>query len=113
MKGKIILLQFWSLNSASSMREMVLMNTWVSKYGNRLEMISINIDDSGKEDQYYMKRKNYPWNFVHYSCQPDILNDYEVTSAPLYVLIDQQGNIAEYPAKAPSQGLEESIKKLF
>jgi len=114
LKGKIVVLNFWTSYCTGCTNEMELIKPMVEKYKDKVVFVSVS-------SEYYRTRmlmflgmkKDWTWTFLHIGDQIDLLKVYDVRSLPLFVIIDKEGNIYKYAADFPSSGLENSIEQLL
>jgi len=93
---------------------MELIKPMIEKYKGKVVFVSIS-------SEYYWTRmllflnlkKDWKWTFLHIGDQIGILKAYDVRSLPLFVIIDKDGNIFQYAARFPGNGLENSIEQLL
>ncbi len=84
------------------------------KYKDQVEFVSICVDRYWIQMNYFaMVKPEFAWWLLHYSDNTDLLIDYEVKTYPLYLVIDKQGDIYQFPALHPSEGLEQVIEGLI
>jgi thiol-disulfide isomerase/thioredoxin len=106
-KGKPVLLTFWTTYCQSCLSDMDILKKLQEKYGDKIRIVSVSADYQYLKMQYFlMMKKDFNWTFLHLGDQLHLLKDYDVRSYPLYVLIDEQGNIYKYPAESPGSGLD-------
>jgi thiol-disulfide isomerase/thioredoxin len=114
LKGKPVLLGFWTTYCHGCLSEMELVKALYSKYGNRMNFVSICADREFMKMSFFLDmKKDFGWKFLHIGDQLELLKEYDVRSYPLFVLIDGSGNIWNSQAEMPSAGLESSIEKLL
>lgn len=112
-KGKIVLLNFWTTYCQGCLTEMDLLKPIYDKYKDKISFVSISADYQFEKMVYFVSmKKDFTWIFLHIGDQMQLLKDYDVRTYPLYVIIDEQGNINKYPADLPSSGLEATLDKL-
>ncbi len=115
-KGKYVYINFWATWSNDAMAEMALFKRFEEEYGKHIEFVSINIDSKKQTfDNYIASNPNNKWHMLYYGGDVNLLETYEVTSIPHYVLIDPEGKIIESPAQRPatSRANYVSIDKTF
>jgi thiol-disulfide isomerase/thioredoxin len=114
LKGKPVLLGFWTTYCQGCLSEMEMLKLLYSKYGTRMNFISICADREFMKMSFFLDmKKDFGWTFLHIGNQLELLKEYDVRSYPLFVLIDGSGNIWSCPAEMPSTGLGSSIEKLL
>jgi thiol-disulfide isomerase/thioredoxin len=114
LKGKPVLLGFWTTYCQSCLSEMEALKPLVDKYHDRMTFVSISADKEFVKMNFFLNlKKDFTWTFLHLGNETGLLRDYEVRSFPLFVLIDSQGKIVQYPADLPGSGLESSLEKLL
>jgi peroxiredoxin len=113
-KGKPVILNFWTTYCQDCITEMDRMKPIYDKFRDLISFISISADKDFSKMLFFVNFKpDFVWNFLHIGDDYDLLKEYNVKSYPLFVLIDQDGNIVQYPADLPGSGLELSITKLL
>jgi len=113
-RGKPVVLNFWTTFCQGCLAEMELEVPLYEKYKDQVEFISICTDRYWIKMNYFtMIKPEFAWTFLHFSDNTDLLIDYEVRTYPLYVVIDDEGNIVEAPAPNPSEGLEQVIEQFI
>lgn len=112
-KGKPVVLNFWTTYCQGCITEMDRMKPIFDKFRDQVSFISISADKDFSKMLYFINLKTeFVWNFLHIGDDYELLKEYDVKSYPLFVLIDQDGNIVQYPAALPGSGLELSLQKL-
>ena len=105
-RGKPVVLNFWTTYCQGCITEMDMMKPIYDKYKDQVVFISIAADKNLQKMNFFLdQKKDFVWNFLHLGENFNLLKDYEVKSYPLYVLIDKNGNISQYPADLPDSGL--------
>lgn len=113
-KGKPVLLGFWTTYCESCLSEMESLKPLYDKYHDRMVFVSISADKEFMKMLFFLNlKKEFTWTFLHLGNEIGLLRDYDVRSFPLFVLIDSQGRIVQYPADLPDSGLESSLEKLL
>jgi peroxiredoxin len=113
-KGKPVVLNFWTTYCQGCITEMDRMKTIYDKFSDQINFVSISADKDFSKMLFFVNLKtDFVWNFLHIGEDYNLLKEYNVKSYPLFVLIDGDGNIVQYPAELPGSGLELSITKLL
>jgi peroxiredoxin len=112
LKGKPVYLYFFISNSPSCDAESEDLSGLFLKYRSKVHFIGISTDLSNADFQKFIKTKNYPWPVYWEGDQTELLESYDATTFPLFVLIDMNGNILRYPAPRPSEDIEMVLENL-
>lgn len=113
-KGKPVVLSFWTTYCQGCLSEMDLLKPLYDKYKGKVEFVSVSADaDFNKMVMFLNMKPDYVWIFLHVGDQSEVLSAYDVRSYPLFVLIDKEGKIYQYPADMPTSGLEAAINKML
>ncbi|MEI7662039.1 MAG: TlpA disulfide reductase family protein [Bacteroidota bacterium] len=114
MRGKPVVLCFWTTYCEGCLSEMDLIRPLYDKYKDGILFVSISADKYfSKMLRFVNLKKDYVWTFLNVGEHPGVLKDYDVRSYPLFVLIDKEGKIFKYPAGQPSSGLEADLQKIL
>ena len=89
LKGKIVVLNFWFTQCRPCIIEMPKLNELVKKYKD-VVFISITFD---KKDVVKKFLSNREFNYSHITDNETILSDYNVSTFPTHIIIDQKGEI--------------------
>jgi len=112
-RGKYVYLCFWTSWCIPCIKEFELLSELFSKYKNDIEFLGISFDEEYSSMYHFLNEKKYPWENIHYNRDLDLIDDYEIKTYPLFVLIDRHGKIIRYPAPLPSQKVEMLFEKLL
>jgi thiol-disulfide isomerase/thioredoxin len=114
-KGKIIYMGFWASWCESCLVEFVALNEIYKQFDNHDEVVFINISVERDQSVFraFVQGNDYPWYNFHFNHDFRILDDYDVRALPVYVIIDEQGRIVDYPAMKPSDDLIERINRIL
>ena len=111
-EGKIVYIGFWANWSSTSLRELKLMQRLNEEYGDKMHFISINIDEDKEIYRSVKEQNDYSWPFLYAGDQYQFREEYEVKTAPIYYLIDEEGKILQKFAAGP-QNIEKQLVKLI
>lgn len=89
LKGKIVVLNFWFTQCRPCIVEIPKLNELVKKYKD-VVFISITFD---KKDVVKKFLSNREFNYSHITGNETILSDYNVSTFPTHIIIDQKGEI--------------------
>ncbi len=117
-KGKPIYINFWTTWSIPSQKEMKILETLHKEYKNKIEFISICADnDYKKMTSFLQKNSTYNWTFLHLGNDKKLLEQYNIVTYPIYILIDDDLKILKAPAPRPGgtseRATEENIERVF
>ncbi|MFH0892922.1 MAG: TlpA disulfide reductase family protein, partial [Bacteroidota bacterium] len=108
-KGKFVYLCFWTSWSVPSLEEIKMIPMLEKKFGERVDFVCINADK--KPENFMAALKEYSIEGRQYYGGKDqkMLESYKIVSFPTFVLIDPSQNILQYPARKPSEEIEDYI----
>lgn len=112
-KGKYVYLNFCSCFSYACLNEFAMLNNLYEKHKKYLEIVTIIADDDQAVMADFIQRSQYPWQFLHYERQPDIIEKYDVRVFPTYYLIDNEGKLELSPAPSPQDNFEGQLFKIL
>ena len=81
--------------------------------GQDLKIITILVDDSFSMMKDLVGNNNYPWTFLHFSNQPEILDNYYIRSYPAYFLIGPERELLLSPAPSPMENFENTYLRII
>ena len=110
---KPVYLSFITTWSYGCLAEMKLMTDLYSRYKGQINFITVFLDNNIDIVKKYVKEKGYEWTFLYNGNDYDLLKDYDIKTFPLFVLINNKGEIFQYPAYKPSEIIESSFKSLI
>jgi len=114
LRGKPVVLGFWTTYCETCLNEMDLLRPLVDKYGEKVHFVSVSADKFHTTMLFFINlKKDYTWTFVNIGEHSEVLKEYDVRTYPLFVLIDAEGKINKYPAGLPGNGLEADIQHLL
>ena len=80
--------------------------------GKNLKIVTILVDDSYSMMKDLVGNNNYPWTFLHFSNQPEVLDSYYIQSYPAYFLIGPQGEMLLAPAPSPMENFQNTFLRI-
>jgi peroxiredoxin len=81
--------------------------------GKELKIITILVDDSYSMMHDLVRNNNYPWTFLHFSAQPEVIDHYDIRSYPAYFLIGPDGEMILSPAPSPAENFENTFLRIL
>ena len=107
--GKHIYLAFFDSQNPACQSELGMITGIYEEYRNKVAFVAISVDKDMRALTDYLKRAELPWLVLHYQGNLELLEQYDASTYPHFVLIDHKGRIARCPAPSPS----ENIQKVF
>lgn len=111
--GKYTYISFFATWCAGCLPEMEALKELYKKYGDKINFVSISADKQEMNVFYYVQKHKYNWTFLLASSDFDVLENFEIKTYPVFLLIDESGRIVDYPALKPSQGIEQKFKQIL
>lgn len=111
--GKHVYIAFYKSDNTASLQELKAMIDLQKEFGDQITLISISLDDSIQQMQKMLANSpKLNWTFLHGGDNEKLKEDYRIKGTPVFFLINTFGKIAQYPAKSPSQGIEDNFRKI-
>lgn len=110
-KGKVVYLNFWANWSIPSLREMQIIKSLHEKYQDKVNFISINVDEGIATLEKIQGQRNYPWTMLHYGDDYKVRERFNVRTVPTYFLIDEDGKMLTPFAPNPTD-IEKQLHEL-
>jgi peroxiredoxin len=107
--GKYIYLAFFDSQNPACQSELGMISDVYDEYKNKVAFVAISVDKNVIALNDYLKRAELPWLVLNYQGNLELLEQYDATTYPHFVLINDKGMISRCPAPSPS----ENIHKLF
>lgn len=79
----------------------------------KLRIVTILVDDSYTTMKDLVRNNNYPWTFLHFSNQPDVLDNFDIQTYPAYFLIGPEGEMLLSPAPSPLENFENTFRSII
>ncbi len=111
-QGEYIYLVFCNSFSYYCIKEYEYLKVLQQRLQDQVEILTILVDDSFQSMQDLMKHNNYPWTFLHFSNQPQVIDDYDIQTYPSYFLIGPEGKLILSPAPSPAENFEATFRQL-
>lgn len=112
-KGQYVYLNFCNSFGYYCIREFEYLRVLHERLSDRLSIVTILVDDSFQNMQELVRSNNYPWTFLHFSRQPEVLDDYDIRSYPYYFLISPTGELILSPAPSPVENFEPTFNRIW
>jgi len=108
-KGKTVYLSFLTTWTYACLGEYKIIDSLYTVWGSEIDFITISLDKNPEVVTRFKKEKNYNWTFLYNGTSYELIRDYGIKTFPLFVLIDSEGKILQYPALKPSEGIGEAF----
>ncbi len=112
-RGEYVYLNFCNSFGYYCVREYEYLRVIHERLKDKLSIVTILVDDSSENMKQLVESNSYPWTFLHFSNQPDILDAYDIRSYPSYFLIAPDGNLILSPAPSPVENFESTFLRIF
>jgi peroxiredoxin len=107
--GKYIYLQFTDVSCLQCNSETKTVSDLHKKYGNKVQFVTITINNDFEETRDFVKRNAYNWTFLIAGDNHKVLEDYNVKSVPEYFFIGPEGKFVQSPATRPDRGIDRTF----
>ena len=113
-KGKFIYLNFFSSQSENSLKEMSKILDLKKKFNDKVTFVSVCLDDSSKTYTNYLKANpKFDWVILHQTKNKQAQKAFNLAGLSGFYFINQQLQLVQSPALAPSEGIEYKFNALF
>ncbi len=117
-KGKVVYLDIWATWCRPCLEEMKKGKKLKEAFADNKDVVFLYVSIDKEADKWRAYVKNNSIHGVHLisreGSEEKLLERYDVPYIPRFVLIDKEGNIVQYEAKAPSDAtIEADIKALL
>jgi len=109
LRGQYLYLGFFLSENPTCIFELDLLAKLIGGSVNNLGALMVSADKKEEEAFRLAIEKDYPWMTLHYDNDISLLEEYDATTFPLFILISPEGEIISYPAPRPSEDLETFI----
>jgi thiol-disulfide isomerase/thioredoxin len=110
-RGKYVYLNFCTSLSYTCLGEFELLKGLYERYKEKLEIVTIDVEEHRAAFTNFQKNKNWEWKFLYYSNQPQILKSYDIRAYPTYFLIGPDGKLIYSPSPSPAENFESLLVK--
>jgi len=112
-KKKPVFLNFMTMKSYSCQAEMKIIHELNEQFHDSILFVTICFFDNPETWSQFAQENNYSWRFLWAGQNAVLRNNYRLRTLPLFVLLDRDGRIEEYPARKPSENIEYVLRKLM
>lgn len=111
-KGKPVFMAILTLKSFACLAEIEGFSSLYDKYKDKMHFLPVFFDEPDIVSKY-MKEKGYTWTARLPSDSDEIIENFDLKTFPLFILLDEKGNIFQYPARKPSENVEYVIEGMI
>lgn len=111
-QGEYLYVIFCNSFSYYCVKEYEYLKVLQQRLQGQVRILTVLVDDSFRSMQDLVKNNNYPWTFLHFSNQPNIIDDYDIQTYPSYFLIGPEGKLVLSPAPSPAENFEATFRRL-
>ncbi|MCK4747837.1 MAG: TlpA family protein disulfide reductase, partial [Bacteroidales bacterium] len=112
-RGAYVYLNFCNSFGYYCVREFEYLRILRARLKEQISILTILVDDSFESMEELVKSNNYPWTYLHFSNQPDVLEGYDIRAYPSYFLIGPEGKIILSPAPSPAENFESTFLRIY
>lgn len=110
--NKPVYLNFMTLKSFACQAEMEILANLQNEFRDSIAIITVCYFDSVSTWQKFIEEKGYNWIFTYAGKDAYLIKKYRLQSLPVFMIINKEGLIEEYPARKPSENVEYFLRKL-
>lgn len=111
-KGKYLYLNFCNTTNSVWERDLEMLKKLKESFGKDIEFLSLASDLDPVRFKNRLKQKEITWPIVQIDKENSILEDYKIKVFPTYIIINPEGNVYQYPARGPHDGVEKIFVKI-
>lgn len=115
LRGKVVLIDFWSTDCAPCVRELPTLKRLYSQYqAQGLEIVGISLDTDKEKLRQFLQTKEIPWPQYYDAAGPTnrLAQEYGILSIPAAWLIDRQGRLRHLDAgNHPQEKIEALLQE--
>lgn len=108
-RGKYIYLAFFESGNPACQSELGMITGIYEEFKDKIVFVAVAVDKDPGKLAAYLKMADLPWLVLQYGGSLELLENYDASTYPHFILIDDKGQIVSCPAPSPS----ENIKKLL
>jgi len=112
-KGRYLYLGFVSTQSYACMMQFPILAELKKSFQKELDIVTIAVEESYQDLADVLEYKAYPWEFLYFDDQFELLLQYKVRAYPTYYLIDPHGRLLWSPSVSPIDGFETKFLELI
>ncbi|MFA5940960.1 MAG: TlpA disulfide reductase family protein [Sinimarinibacterium sp.] len=90
--GKVVYVDFWASWCAPCAESFPWLNTLQQKFGNRLVVVGVNVDENQKDAERFLKRNPAQFAIIR-DPEGEIASHYDIPGMPTSVILDEKGAV--------------------
>jgi len=111
--SKYIVIAFLKNWCQKCLMDLGLISKMIEKQEGRIKLLVVSADQNDSDFKWLCSKYGEQYPLLYIGDDVSMIHDWAVHNYPLYALIDTSGNIIQYPAKAPLQGMEAELSKIM
>ncbi len=104
-KGRYVYLVFLSDNCEACESDLTDIRNLAEKYKKDIAVVGILVNYTKTGLEKFKKAATSTWDKLYFDNNFEILNEYQIKTYPIYMLLDRKGNMLLNPAKKPYEGI--------
>ncbi|MDA3905042.1 MAG: redoxin domain-containing protein [Bacteroidales bacterium] len=105
-KGRYVYMVFMSDNCQACESDFALIEGLHEEYKLDIAVLGILVNYTKNGLSKFSSEAKTSWDRLLFNNNFELLNNYNVRTYPLYILLDRDGNVLLYPAKNPHEGID-------
>lgn len=113
--GKPVYLHIFQTDCIDCIREMAIISELNSKYGEKVQFVSLCIDPEESDYQNFIKKykKDFDWPILYFNKEYDWIMREGIEALPDYIYYNADGTVANRFVASPEHGLPEFLMMTF
>lgn len=113
-KARYVYLNFFATWCTDCLQEFKKQEQLYKKYADKVMFVSVCMDDDTLALKNFIKKNPlYKWTLLYGGKNKKLIEQYNVTSLPVYYLISPDGYLLQSPALKPDEGIEFKFNQIF
>lgn len=111
-KGKKTYLMFVSPDCETCEADIRILKSIQKEYADDINFVTIYTGYNKEKSSIWAKKQNATWDFLWFNDDFALLNDYHIKTFPMYILVDERGNLFNYFPPKPRENLISYLTEL-
>jgi len=108
-KGHHLYLVFFESGNLASQAELNMIDEISEEFNHKVKFVAVAVDKDLQNLRQFTENTKLPWLILHYGGNLQMLEDYDASTFPHFILIDDKSRVLRSPAPSPS----ENIRRIF